>query len=312
MESLGFEWLLTDDWEIAKKKNGNGEHIKINAGTGTTGLRYLNDKSSAAEIAEGGETTVIRDVNDAILSGASVLTNPELSFVLHALSQRANTDLLSAPKVVTMNSQEAIIKVVTEYIYPTSFTIVENDMDSGDNDNVQVTYPSVEPGDFEMREVGVILQVIPEVSEDGQMIYLDLNPQIISDPLWRDYGFDYPMSAGGDGSANLVHLAMEQPLFKVRSIKTKISIYNGATVVMGGMITEQRNEVEDKVPLLGDIPLLGRLFRSNYENSEKRNLLIFVTARMVDPAGRTLKTEAASGVGGPDAAAPQQSASVKP
>ena len=312
LESLGFEWLLTDDWEIAKKKNGNGEHIKINAGTGTTGLRYLSDKSSAAEIAEGGETTVIRDVNDAILSGASVLTNPELSFVLHALSQRANTDLLSAPKVVTMNSQEAIIKVVTEYIYPTSFEIVENDMDSGDNDNVQVTYPSVEPGDFEMREVGVILQVIPEVSEDGQMIYLDLNPQIISDPLWRDYGFDYPMSAGGDGSANLVHLAMEQPLFKVRSIKTKISIYNGATVVMGGMITEQRNEVEDKVPLLGDIPLLGRLFRSNYENSEKRNLLIFVTARMVDPAGRTLKTEAASGVGPDAAAAPQQSASVKP
>ena len=300
LESLGFEWLLTDDWEIAQKKNGKGEHIKINAGTGTTGLRYLSDSSSNAGGADGAEKSVIQDVNDVLLSGASVLTNPELSFVLHALSQRANTDLLSAPKVVTMNNSEAIIKVVTEYIYPTSFEIVENDMDNGDNDNVQVTYPSVEPGDFEMREVGVILQAVPTVSEDGQMIDLDLNPQIISDPMWRDYGFDYPMSAGANGEPKLVHLAMEQPLFKIRSIKTKISIYNGATVVMGGMITEQRTEVEDKVPLLGDIPLIGRLFRSNYENSEKRNLLIFVTARMVDPAGRTLKTEAASGVGSPD------------
>ena len=56
---------------------------------------------------------------------------------------------------------------------------------------------------------------------------------------------------------------------------------------MGGMITESRVEVDDKVPVLGDIPLVGRLFRSSYEQSEKRNLLIFVTARLVDPAGRS-------------------------
>ena len=64
---------------------------------------------------------------------------------------------------------------------------------------------------------------------------------------------------------------------------------------MGGMITEDRIEVEDKIPFLGDIPLIGRLFRSNYEQSEKRNLLIFVTARLVDPAGRTVTNESASG-----------------
>ena len=89
------------------------------------------------------------------------------------------------------------------------------------------------------------------------------------------------------------HIAMRQPLFKVRSINTKVAIYNGATVVMGGMITENRREVEDKIPFLGDIPLIGRLFRSTYEMSEKRNLLIFVTARMVDPAGRTVNNESA-------------------
>lgn len=145
-----------------------------------------------------------------------------------------------------------------------------------------------------MREVGVILQVTPQVSDDGQMISLTLNPQIISDPEWKDYGFDYPIGMDGD-RAQTIHLAMEQPIFKVRSVSTKISIYNGATVVMGGMITEARSEVNDKVPFLGDIPLIGRLFRSTYEQSVKRNLLIFVTARMVDPAGRTLRTNASEG-----------------
>jgi len=79
---------------------------------------------------------------------------------------------------------------------------------------------------------------------------------------------------------------MPQPFFQSRSISTSIVIYNGATVVMGGMITEAHNAVDDQVPLLGDIPLIGRLFRSRSDQSVKRNLLVFVTARLVDPAGR--------------------------
>jgi len=103
------------------------------------------------------------------------------------------------------------------------------------------------------------------------MINLTLAPQVVSEPEWRDYGPVYP-----DGT----RLPMEQPFFPVRSIATSIQIYNGATVVMGGMITD---------PILGDIPLLGRLFRYKYDSSEKRNLLIFVTAKLVDPAGRIVR-----------------------
>ena len=82
---------------------------------------------------------------------------------------------------------------------------------------------------------------------------------------------------------------MEQPFFPVRSLATTVEIYNGSTVVMGGMITEERYSEEDKIPILGDIPLLGRLFRYQYEQSEKKNLLIFVSARLVDPAGRDVR-----------------------
>jgi general secretion pathway protein D len=86
-----------------------------------------------------------------------------------------------------------------------------------------------------------------------------------------------------------MELPMEQPFFSVRSVQTQLSIYNGATVVMGGLITESRKTMEDKIPFLGDLPYVGRLFRSRSEESDKRNLLIFVTARLVDPAGRAVR-----------------------
>ncbi|MBQ6925754.1 MAG: hypothetical protein IJQ73_14045, partial [Kiritimatiellae bacterium] len=288
LDALGIEWGLTDPWEVAEKRNDPQQYISVDRMGSGNALRNL----SGANLAFNG----MNAVDDGILKIASHLTNPEIEVILHAISQKSNTDLLSAPKVVTMNSQEAIIKVVTEYIYPTEYDLQEYDSGSGDSDNVQNVYPAVEPSTFEMREVGVILQVVPEVSEDGQMIYLQLNPQIISEPEWIDYGFEYPKGVlNADGEMDTYHIAMRQPLFKVRSINTKVAIYNGATVVMGGMITENRREVEDKIPILGDIPLIGRLFRSTYEESEKRNLLIFVTARMVDPAGRTVKNESADG-----------------
>ena len=81
---------------------------------------------------------------------------------------------------------------------------------------------------------------------------------------------------------------MNQPFFHVRSIDSKVSITPGATVVMGGLITEARRAMDDKVPFLGDLPYIGRLFRSHAEQTIKRNLLIFVTGRLITPAGREL------------------------
>ncbi len=278
LESMGFEWLMNNNWQVLEHRSDLGlppdarRRVEVQGGNMTRGFDFLNVDGV------GGSAPVM----DNILTVNSVLTNPELSMVLHMLSQRKNTDLLSAPKVVTKNGSEAIIKVVTEYIYPTEFTVEGLTADT--QQTAQTIGAVVEPGGFETREVGVILQVVPDVTPDGQMIDLTLAPQVVSEPLWRNYGSTYTDAAG-----NTVQLNMEQPFFPVRSISTSIQIYNGATVVMGGMITEVRQTNEDKVPILGDIPLLGRLFRYKYEHSEKRNLLIFVTARLVDPAGRVVR-----------------------
>ena len=80
-----------------------------------------------------------------------------------------------------------------------------------------------------------------------------------------------------------------QPIFSVRDISTKVTIWDGATLVMGGLTREEVKQVSDKVPILGDIPLIGRAFRSKGESAQKRNLLIFVTANLVSPGGSPKK-----------------------
>ena len=283
--SLGFEWLLTDDFELAQHPDdaalpmASRRRLAMPADPeGLTKInRYLSKEGLATQIA------------DDLLTVSSVLTNPELSFVLHMLEQRGYADLLSAPKVTTQAGTEATIKVVTEYVYPTDFEVTPITGTSGVAGTSTIVGGVVEPSGFETREVGVILSVLPDVSPEGRMINLTMTPEVVTEPEWKDYGSVYT-----DAEGNEQRLSMEQPFFHTRSLSTSISIYNGATVVMGGMINETRQDVDDKIPFLGDIPIVGKLFRSKYEKSEKRNLLIFVTARLVDPAGRRIEQ---SGVG---------------
>ncbi len=301
LDSLGIEWqqnrALTHNYDPARiAGNKNGGTLILNPSTGgstmglegkpydlSQGMRYLTDSASPL----GGQVKA----NDSLFALQGVFGELDITTVLHMLSQRSNSDLLSAPKVVTKAGQEAVIKVVTEYIYPTTFTVTGLQGSSGGTaagSTTTTTGAVVEPGGFQTREVGVILQVVPEVSAEGQMINLTMNPQVVSEPTWKNYGSRVPVP--NTDPVQYMDLPMEQPFFKIRSVSTSVSIYNGATVVMGGMITEIRNSSEDKVPLLGDLPYIGYLFRSKAEHSEKRNLLIFVTARLVDPAGRAVKT----------------------
>ena len=312
----GTGYYTDTDGSLKPVAIGSGQYGMVDAGNHnmgvnaidgvayTTGTRYLSTVGNPIS-GEG------NSVNDQFMRVNAFLGNADLSMILHMLSQRSDTDLLSAPKVVTKSGQEAVMKVVTEYIYPTEFEVTGlQSSGSGNNSTSTTTGAVVEPQNFEMREVGVILQVVPEVSAEGQMINLMLNPQVVSEPVWKNYGAKIPVPKQPSSLTTLVgvteavqqalleqqteieymELPMEQPFFHVRSVQTQLSIYNGATVVMGGLITESRKTIEDKIPFLGDLPYVGRLFRSRSEESDKRNLLIFVTARLVDPAGRAVRT----------------------
>ncbi|MBE36811.1 MAG: hypothetical protein CMI16_14865 [Opitutaceae bacterium] len=91
------------------------------------------------------------------------------------------------------------------------------------------------------------------------------------------------------GNSTNVPSGFYQPIFSVRDISTKVTIWDGATLIMGGLTREEVKKVNDKIPVLGDIPILGKLFRSKGESAQKRNLIIFVTANLLSPGGSPKK-----------------------
>jgi general secretion pathway protein D len=79
---------------------------------------------------------------------------------------------------------------------------------------------------------------------------------------------------------------INQPIFSARKVTTSVSVWDGQTVVLGGLMREDVQKTEDRTPIIGDIPIVGRLFRTNVDQHIKRNLVIFVTARLVTPGGQ--------------------------
>ncbi|HPC19435.1 MAG: hypothetical protein KBC66_09335 [Kiritimatiellae bacterium] len=307
LEELGLQWILNDNYEFATERDGPGRmQVNANSAGMTQGNRFFN--YSIDNMLTSPASTITRAAGQvplgSILSASSVLTNPEVTVVLQALSQHGGTDLLSAPRVTTRSGVNAQIQVVKEIIYPTEFDLTQPTVDSDGNVTMA---PIVTPGTFETRETGVILNVTPTVGPDGYTIDLVMAPEVAELVDWIQYGSSITISG-----SDVYFFNMPQPVFTSRNVTTSIVIWDGQTVVMGGLIREELTTIRDKIPILGDIPLLGWLFRSEGQNSRKMNLLIFVTARLVDPAGRPIHREGAMAMPGTGIEAEPEAAALVP
>jgi general secretion pathway protein D len=136
-------------------------------------------------------------------------------------------------------------------------------------------------------ETGPVLDVVPYVLSDGYTINLALIPSL------TDFnGYDpAPTIPNVTGALNVVELPVVLPDFTVRQVVTTVNVWDNQTVVLGGLTSSQVNSTKDKVPFLGDIPLLGKLFQSESKISTKKNLMIFVTSTLVDPAGNRVHSD---------------------
>ena len=292
-------------WSAANRnpwQNRSSRNVGINAfgEDYSTGQRYLSTLSNHIS----GES---KSTNDQFMRLNAFLGSADLSMILHMLSQRSDTDLLSAPKVLTRPGEEAVMKVVTEYIYPTDYDVQLQSSSSSSGGGYgggsqSAILAVVEPQSFTMREVGVILQVTPTLTDDGNVVDLELNTQVVDEPTWKNYGMKIPftgnssqmqnfmgigdiltglsdvlttlgtgisdamkadfantavnsatraldnLTATGNDNMTYYDAPMEQPFFHVRSVDSKVSVYPGATIVMGGLITEAR-----KAPLRADL-----------------------------------------------------------
>jgi general secretion pathway protein D len=139
----------------------------------------------------------------------------------------------------------------------------------------------------QLLETGPLLDVVPYVLADGYTINLTLIPSLTE---FNGYGI-VPNIANVTGGLNVVQLPVILPQFTVRQVLTTVNVWDGQTVVLGGLITSTTQTEKDKVPVIGDLPILGRLFQSQTKSAVKRNLMIFVTSTIVDPAGNRVHSD---------------------
>jgi general secretion pathway protein D len=212
----------------------------------------------------------------------------DVDFALRALSRKTGSDLMSAPKVTVLSGKRANITVAQELRYPESYGDIESQVSSGGGGQggsagSSISITAGTPQDFVTRNVGVEMSVTPNVENDDT-ISLILEPRVTEFEGFVEYGGP-SVALGVDGTVVTVPAGFYQPIFSTRELSTEVTIFDGATVVMGGLTRDEVKTVNDKVPFLGDLPGVGRLFRSEGETRQKRNLLIFVTANLVSPGG---------------------------
>jgi general secretion pathway protein D len=226
-----------------------------------------------------------------------ILTDPQFRVVMHALDQRTGTELLAQPEVTTQSGRQAQMKATDVRTIVTAFSFSQNTTATTTAGGLGTTVaPPTSTFVFplpEQMELGPILDVIPSVLADGFTINLTLIPTDTEFLGYEDasqFNTQLPTTTG-TFPGGLVVVPTVLPEFTVRQVASSVNVWDGQTVVLGGLLSESVATIKDKVPLLGDLPIAGALFRNESKTTMKKNLLIFVTPVLIDPAGNRLHSE---------------------
>jgi len=279
---LGIEWHTTSDFALAKKDGSN--KLQIDAGMGVSLPPPVTAGSDFPETAG----------FDAILAG--VMTVPQFQLTLHALKATGHTSSLGEPRLIAVNNASAEMEITRDLYYVSDYEIDRQDWNgssfvtSVEGDGISLpgtgetspeydfAQPIIVP-EYDMESVGFKLKVTPSVGRDLKDITLYLEPEIteVVDTLKTR------IAMGSDVSEEL---NVERPIISKRTLKAKVTVSDGYVVVLGGLVRQTKEKGQIKVPLLGDLPLLGQFFRRETEKNVKTNLLIFVSAKIITPEGR--------------------------
>lgn len=205
-----------------------------------------------------------------------------------ALDQADNLNTISAPRVTTLNMRLATVNMVEEVYYPSDYSDPEETVTSpsGDSNVSTYTYVGASPT-FTRYRLGVSLSIMPNIDVEQRTITMDVAPMLRDFAGWTTYTYLLESTDGLPPREDTMKMA----IFTERNIKTRVTIYDGETIVLGGIIKDAFENVEDKIPILGDIPILGRFFQSQYTRSTKVNLLVLLSCRLVKPDGSPFFTD---------------------
>ncbi|MCL4176337.1 MAG: hypothetical protein KJ072_01115 [Verrucomicrobia bacterium] len=300
-KELGFDWFLGN----TLARNGS---IGVQGGTapsyagapseanpsgvfpGSQGIPTYQPASTDGQITSG-----LRNTAPSIFTVTGILTDPQFRVVIRALEQRTGTDLMAAPRVTTLSGRQTQISLVQvrSIVTGSSQSTQAGGSTGGTVGGVAAGGGASATGQqgFSVSSVplGPTLDVIPYVSADGYSVQMTIIPSMV-----EFLGYDtetarlfVPQIILGTGNTvgTPIQSQLPLPIFRSRQVVTSCNVWDGQTVVLGGLLAEDVQKQKDKVPVLGDLPLVGRLFRSESSVTKKKNLVIFVTPTIIDPAG---------------------------
>lgn len=178
------------------------------------------------------------------------------------------------------------IKLATPALLFAGFGLLAGSTANAQNNTFQPSASAITPV-TQPVEQGPVLDVVPYVLSDGYTINLALIP---ADTEFTGYA-PSPSIPQVTGNLNVVQIPTVLPTFTVRQVVATVNVWDNQTVVLGGLVTSNVQNTKNKVPVLGDVPLLGRLFQSQSKTTTRDNLMIFVTATIVDPAGNRVHSD---------------------
>jgi type IV pilus assembly protein PilQ len=296
LRELGIEWLLGSPWSVESKQvevDGvmtEADKIVVSeAGTryspydvGEGGSHPLGPQGAFGLI--GSPATAAQGLN-VTLEG--ILTDPLFEAVLHALEISGKGRTLSMPRVTTMNNNPAKLRSGSDLRFFEEFQAQAFSLVDANNQKYTVT-ALIPKGTPSIEELGITLVAVPSVGADRQGITLLLNPSISSLEGFVSYQDDSIAPIADHDKALIRQVVVKLPVFTRREVATKLTVQSGETVVMGGLIDSIEQDTVHKIPILGDIPVLGALFRRSAVTEQRRNLLIFVTATVISDRGESL------------------------
>lgn len=202
-----------------------------------------------------------------------------LTAYLRALASEGKANLLSSPKVTTLSGQMANIQITQTIPYVSDV----------DFENVGTAEHPIWQFEYAIEEsiIGITLEVTPYVSGNSDIVTLEIHPEVSNLVARRPIFIgeeDNPYTTGTS-----VPALLGWPVIDTRTAQTSVMVGSGETVVMGGFVQDDDTVTKKKVPILGDIPIIGNIFRYEYKSRAKKNLVIFLTATLITAEGEGVK-----------------------
>lgn len=232
---------------------------------------------------------------------ANNVSGGQVQMMMRGLDQKKGADVVSKPATITRSGQTSKIEIIQEFIYPTEYETPEIPQQIGDPNGFavgNVNNPPITPAmptAFEKRDVGVVLEVSPVVSADRRYVELALKPELTNFDGFVNYGTPITQPAVQSGIVGVLNNnervtltpnRILQPVFSTTRADTSVTVADGSTIIIGGMVEERIQNVQDQVPVLGDLPLVGRLFQTQARQPIRKNVLLMVQVELQDPSGR--------------------------